>query len=67
MLPAVLSHAILIVASWNLWHGHDIKLFDWSMLAMLLLVAATATSWDLVVRVAEVRLNGAKPARGVSV
>jgi len=65
MLPAALGYATLLVAGWNLRYGYDADIFDWFMLAMLLLlVTATAISWDLLVRVAEIKHSGVKATRG---
>jgi hypothetical protein len=59
LLPSIVAYIVMIVFGWQLRHGLDTdeaRVFAFA--PILLLIAATATSWDLLVRVAEIRHSG---------
>jgi hypothetical protein len=56
LLPSALAYVLMLIFGWKLRHGlatDDAKMFAFA--PILLLIAATGTSWDLLVRVAEIR------------
>ena len=58
LLPSLLGYLLMMVFGWKLRYGLDTdaaRVFAFA--PILLLVSATGTSWDLLVRVAEIRHN----------
>jgi hypothetical protein len=56
LLPSLLGYVVMIVAGWQMREAFEddmLRLFSFAV--MLLLISATGTSWDLLVRVAEIR------------
>ena len=58
LLPSLLGYLLMVVFGWKLRYGLDTdeaRVFAFA--PILLLISATGTSWDLLVRVAEIRHN----------
>ena len=58
LLPSLLGYLLMLVFGWKLRYGFDTdeaRVFAFA--PILLLISATGTSWDLLVRVAEIRHN----------
>ena len=67
LLPSLVGYLTMIFAGWKMLHGFEdttVRLFAFA--TILLLISATASSWDLLLRIAEIRHSfpGSGPAGG---